>query len=263
MSRVRFDFSGTTTVVTGGASGIGLSCAVAVAEAGGDVIITASRNPVKTEAALSRLAQASSKASASAHPCDVGDESSVAEFFGAIASSGSQFRYVVHSAGISPNTDFLEQTQQEWDEVHNVNSTGSFLVTKYAALAMKSNPIRSNGPAEAGLRGSILLVTSNNGINSNDPVSAHYDSSKAAANMLVKNAAEFLAPDMISVNGLAPGWIETDLNATVPPDVIAKESAKIWMGRFGMPEEMAAVALHMLTMPYYTGQVLLADGGYR
>jgi NAD(P)-dependent dehydrogenase (short-subunit alcohol dehydrogenase family) len=122
---------------------------------------------------------------------------------------------------------------------------------------MKDNPTMDE------FRGKIVLITSTNGINSQDPVSAHYDSSKAAGNMLVRTAAEHLSEHKICVNALAPGWIETALNNTLPPDVREKETAKIWMRRWAKPEEMAACAAHILTMPYYMGQVLMADGGYR
>jgi len=253
----KFDFSGTTTVITGGASGIGLSCAEAVAKAGGNLVISASRNAQKTAKAVDRIRAVAPNCKVEAIACEVGQEDSVSAFFSEVKAKGIRIDYLIHSAGVSPNTDFMDQTQAEWDSVQNTNVTGAFLVTKHAATLMRGN-------AKAGeFRGKILLITSTNGINSNDPVSAHYDSSKAAANMLVKNAAEFLAPDSIVVNGLAPGWIETDLNATLPPDVREKESAKIWMRRWAKPDEMAGVALHILTMPYYMGQVLMADGGYR
>jgi NAD(P)-dependent dehydrogenase (short-subunit alcohol dehydrogenase family) len=108
-----------------------------------------------------------------------------------------------------------------------------------------------------------VLVTSTNGINSWDPVSAHYDASKAGNNIFVRVAAEKLSEDQICINGLAPGWINTDLNATLPPDVREKESAKIWMKRWAEPDEMAVCSLHLLTMPYLMGQVVMADGGYR
>lgn len=260
MARVTFDFSGTTTVVTGGASGIGLACARAIAAAGGAVFISESRSVAKTRSALEEISSAGAATVGSA-PCDVGDEASVTSFFTAAAAAFGTLDFVVHSAGISPNTEFFDQTQAEWDQVLNTNTTGAFLVTKYAAEQMKLQPLR--GDIGGGSRGSILLITSTNGINSNDPVSAHYDSSKAAANMLVRNAAELLAPDHIGVNGLAPGWIDTELNATLPPDVREKESAKIWMNRWATPEEMAIAVMQMLTMPYCTGQVLLVDGGYR
>ncbi|GLR26917.1 SDR family NAD(P)-dependent oxidoreductase [Limnobacter litoralis] len=244
-------------MITGGASGIGLSCASAVAKAGGNVLVSASRKPEKTQQAIAHLKAINSAIDVKAFPCEVGQEASVSAFFAAIAQAGIQIDHVIHSAGISPNTEFFDQTQAEWDQVQNTNATGSFLVTKYAALAMKNNPVRGD------FRGKILLVTSTNGINSWDPVSAHYDASKAANNLFVRVAAEKLSEDQICINGLAPGWINTDLNATLPPDVREKESAKIWMKRWAEPDEMAHCALHLLTMPYLMGQVVMADGGYR
>lgn len=257
MAGAKFDFSGTWTVITGGASGIGLTCAMAVARAGGNVVVSASRKPEKTQAALAQLQSANPAVQVKAYPCEVGQEASVSAFFAAIAADKVQIDYVIHSAGISPNTEFFDQTQAEWDQVQNTNATGSFLVTKHAALAMRANPVKGD------FRGKIVLVTSTNGINSWDPVSAHYDASKAANNLFVRVAAEKLSEDRICINGLAPGWINTDLNATLPPDVREKESAKIWMKRWAEPDEMAQCALHMLTMPYLMGQVIMADGGYR
>ena len=257
MANVSFDFSGTTSVVTGGASGIGLAIAETLVRAGGDVVISASRSPAKTEAALQRLRAAAPGARVLALACEVGREESVADFFAQAAGSVRHVRYVVHSAAISPNTEFFDQTQAEWDAVQNANLTGSFLVLKYAALMMRDNPIVDEW------KGKVVLVTSSNGVNAYDPVSAHYDSSKAGANLLMRNAAEKLAPLGICVNALAPGWIETALNDTLPEDVRASESAKIWMGRWGAAHEMGQCVAHLLTMPYLVGQVLMPDGGYR
>ena len=259
--RAIFDFNGTTTVITGGVSGIGLACAELIARCGGEVVVSARRGPDgavdtrKVDSALERIRAAAGPqpTTVAALGCDVGEETSVAEFFSQIA----RVDHVIHSAGVSPNTAFLDQTGHEWDTVHHVNTTGAFLVTKYAALAMEKNPLRED------FRGRILLITSTNGINSQDPVSAHYDSSKAAANMLVRTAAERLAEMQICVNGLAPGWINTEMNATLPPDLRERESAKIWMRRWAEPEEVARCAAHLLTMPYLTGQVVMVDGGYR
>jgi len=257
MASVAFDFSGSMTIVTGGASGIGLAIAETIAQGGGDVVITASRNPRKTEAALQRLRAAAPKSRVLAFACEVGSEESVARFFDESRRSAGAFRYLVHSAGVSPNTEFFEQTQAEWDTVLNSNLTGSFLVLKYGALAMRDNPIVDEW------RGRIVLVTSSNGVNAYDPVSAHYDSSKAGANLLMRNAAQELAKLQICLNALAPGWIETALNDTLPDDVRAQENAKIWMGRWGTPQEMGQCIAHLLTMPYLVGQILMPDGGYR
>jgi NAD(P)-dependent dehydrogenase (short-subunit alcohol dehydrogenase family) len=257
MAAVSFDFSGTTSVVTGGASGIGLAIAETLVRAGGNVVISASRNPAKTDAALARLRAAGPGARVLALAYEAGREDSVAAFFGQAARSAPGARYVVHSAAISPNTEFFEQTQAEWDTVQSANLTGSFLALKYAALMMRDNP------AVDEWKGKIVLVTSSNGVNAYDPVSAHYDSSKAGANLLMRNAAQKLAGLGICVNALAPGWIQTALNDTLPEDVRASESAKIWMGRWGSPHEMGQCVAHLLTIPYLVGQVLMPDGGYR
>lgn len=257
MAKVAFDFSGTTSVVTGGASGIGLAIAETLVRAGGGVIVSASRSAAKTAAALSRLRGAAPGARAAAFECEVGREASVAAFFEQARRSASDIRYVVHSAAISPNTEFFDQTQAEWDTVLNTNLTGSFLVLKYAAGMLGANPIVDDW------RGRIVLVTSSNGVNAYDPVSAHYDASKAGANLLMRNAAQKFAGMGVCLNALAPGWIETAMNDTLPADVRANENAKIWMGRWGTPEEMGRCVAHLLTLPYLVGQVLMPDGGYR
>jgi len=257
VAKAAFDFSGTTSVVTGGASGIGLAIAETIVRAGGDVVISASRNPQKTESALERLRAAEPAADVRAFACEVGQEDSVARFFVQARDAISNVRYVVHSAAVSPNTEFFDQTQKEWDAVLNANLTGSFLVLKYASLMLLENPVIDDW------KGKIVLVTSSNGVNAYDPVSAHYDSSKAGANLLVRNAAEKLAPMGICVNALAPGWIQTAMNDSLPEDVRASESAKIWMGRWGTAQEMGQCVAHLLTLPYLVGQVLMPDGGYR
>jgi NAD(P)-dependent dehydrogenase (short-subunit alcohol dehydrogenase family) len=257
MATVTFDFSGSTTVITGGASGIGLAIAETLVRHGGDVVISASRNPAKTQAALERLRAAGPAAEVLAFGCEVGREESVAGFFAEADRGARNIRYVVHSAAISPNTEFFEQTQTQWDAVLNANLTGSFLVLKYAAMMLRDKPVIDEW------RGKIVLVTSSNGVNAYDPVSAHYDASKAGANLLMRNAAQPLASMRICVNALAPGWIQTAMNDTLPEDVRAAESAKIWMGRWGTPLEMGQCVAHLLTLPYLVGQVLMPDGGYR
>src|SRR5882672_1360779 len=257
MATVAFDFSGTTTIITGGASGNGLAVSQTIVGVGGGVVILARRKPGKTQSALHRLRAAAPAASVRALACEVGQEESVAQFFEQARQGARNLRYVVHSAAISPNTEFFDQTQKEWDAVLNANLTGSFLMLKYASLMLCENPVIDEW------KGKIVLVTSSNGVNAYDPVSAHYDSSKAGANLLVRNAAEKLAPMGICVNALAPGWIQTALNDSLPDDVRASESAKIWMGRWGTPEEMGQCVAHLLTLPYLVGQVLMPDGGYR
>lgn len=81
---------------------------------------------------------------------------------------------------------------------------------------------------------------------------------------MVRNLGEdFHRVDKIIINGLAPGWIDTELNNTLPEDARKEESAKIWAERFATPEEMAYNAAALLTLPYRSGRFDMVDGGYR
>lgn len=179
-------------------------------------------------------------------------------FFAKIAEFERRVDYIIHSAGISPDTPFEEQDAKLWNKVLAVNTTGTFLVSAEAKKLMKRQEIIDE------VRGRIVFVTSTNGIDSYGIFSAPYDASKAATNNMVRNEGEaFHTEDSIIINGLAPGWIETDLNKTLPPEEREKEMAKIWMKRFADPSEIATHAAFLLTAPYFSGRVHMVDGGYR
>ncbi len=171
------------------------------------------------------------------------------------AAFGQEITTVVNTVGISPNTPFREQTPEEWRQVFEVNVFGSFFSSRFIASRMK----------ERGAKGSITLITSTNGINSQSSISAHYDSSKAAQGMMMRILAEEYAPAGIRINGVAPGWINTKMNDTLPPDERAKEMAKIWSGRFADPAEVATFVAFVASTggSYIYGQNLMIDGGYR
>ncbi len=264
MNRISYDLSGTTTVITGGSSGIGLATAELIARSGGDVIVSASRKSDKTEQALGRIREASQlshridEAMIEALPYEADNEDSVREFFTKIAGYGRRIDYIVHSAGISPDEDYDMQNAALWNKVLSVNTIGTALVAKHASDIMRHQEIIDE------VRGKIVLVTSTNGIDSYGIFSAPYDASKAATNNMVRNIGEYFHREFqIVVNGLAPGWIDTELNDTLPPEARAEESAKIWAGRFARSDEMASHAVSLLLIPYMSGRIIMADGGYR
>jgi NAD(P)-dependent dehydrogenase (short-subunit alcohol dehydrogenase family) len=263
MNRISFNFKNTTTVITGGSSGIGLASAELIAGSGGDVIVSASRNPEKTKLALSKIRSASiaygrTDALIEALDYEADDEDSVREFFEKVKGFGRRVDYLIHSPGISPDTPYSEQDAKLWNRVLSVNTTGTHLASKYIRDIMREQEIIDR------VRGRIVLVTSTNGVDSYGIFSAAYDASKAATNNMVRNFGEdFHKEDHIVVNGLAPGWIDTELNNTLPPEEREKEMAKIWCQRFADTEEMAINAAALLTLPYYSGRVHMADGGYR
>lgn len=123
MKRISYDFNGTTTVITGGTSGIGLATAELIARSGGSVIVSASRSPEKTQLALERIINASENIPTSekfapvALPYDAGNETSVAAFFAEVARTTKRVDYIIHSAAISPDEDYEKQNQTLWDTV--------------------------------------------------------------------------------------------------------------------------------------------------
>jgi NAD(P)-dependent dehydrogenase (short-subunit alcohol dehydrogenase family) len=182
----------------------------------------------------------------------------------AIQVNGEEIRVVVNAVGISPNKPLRKQTLESigdkmddkgWREVFEVNVFGGFISTRTIALRMEKKKVK----------GSIVLVTSTNGINSHSQISAHYDSSKAAQSHMMRNLAEEFAKSGIRINGVAPGWINTEMNQSLPPKERKKEMARIWSGRFAEPHEIAAfIAFISGTGGSYTsGQDFMVDGGYR
>jgi NAD(P)-dependent dehydrogenase (short-subunit alcohol dehydrogenase family) len=184
----------------------------------------------------------------------VGDELSVKTFFEYIILEHGHIDVLAHCAGISPNTPLDDQSVNEWKNVLEINLIGTFLVTKYASLIMR----RDNTP------GSIVLISSSNGINSFAPISAHYDSSKAGVIILTRDLAKELAQYNVRVNSVAPGWIDTSLNNSLPEEMRKSESEKIYLGRWGKPEEVASTIAFLASedASFITGSTLLVDGGY-
>lgn len=173
----------------------------------------------------------------------------------AVLAIGDEISVVVNTIGISPNTPIEEQTIEEWGKVFEVNLHGCFFSTRVVAERMK----------RYGMKGSITLITSTNGINSQSSISAHYDASKSAQGHMMRILAEHYAPSGIRINGIAPGWINTSMNDTLPEDERAKEMARIWSGRFAEPAEVASLVAFVAGSggSYIYGQNLMIDGGYR
>lgn len=180
------------------------------------------------------------------------------EFLGQAARVvGEEISVAVNSVGISPNIPLEKQAldgPDGWRNVFEVNVFGCFITTRAIAERMKAK----------GVSGSIVLITSTNGINSQSSISAHYDASKAAQGHLMRILAEHYAPE-IRINGVAPGWIDTSMNDTLPSEEREKEMGRIWSGRFARPSEIATFVAFIAGSggSYAHGQNFMIDGGYR
>jgi NAD(P)-dependent dehydrogenase (short-subunit alcohol dehydrogenase family) len=228
-----------------------------VANGASALTFTYGRNKVAADALVEEVKAVGVKALAA--PVDQSNEAAFKQFLeDAAAAQGEEISYAVNSIGISPNVQLEQQTldgKDGWRNVFDVNVYGCFLSTRAMAERMKAK----------GVRGSIVLITSTNGINSQSQISTHYDSSKAAQGHMMKIVAEHYAPVGIRINAVAPGWIETSMNDTLPAKERAHEMSKIWAGRFAEPREIAAFVAFVCGSggSYAYGQNFMVDGGYR
>lgn len=161
---------------------------------------------------------------------------------------------VVCNAGIEIKRPFLEVTDEEWERVIGVNLYGAFVVSQAAARRM----------VEQGGGGKLIYTSS---VHEDIPFPGYtaYCASKGGVRMLMRNLAMELAPHRINVNNIAPGAIATPINQAVLDDPEAKAEAlsEIPWGRFGRPEEVAAVAAFLASAEadYVTGSTYYVDGG--
>lgn len=242
-------------LVLGGSGGIGSEIVRAlVANGARSVSFTYGRNKEAAEALKAEMEALGVKVYIDA--IDQLNETAFGAFLeSAVHAIGEEITVAVNTIGISPNTPLEEQTFEEWKHVFEVNLHGSFLSTRTIAARMKTH----------GVKGSITLITSTNGINSQSSISAHYDASKSAQGHMMRILAEHYAPHGIRINGIAPGWINTSMNDTLPADEREKEMSRIWCGRFADPAEVATFTAFIAGSggSYIYGQNLMIDGGYR
>ncbi|MBU6388470.1 SDR family oxidoreductase [Patescibacteria group bacterium] len=241
-------------LVLGGSGGIGSEIVRALVANGVTAVsFTYNRNKAEADALAKDLEALGVKTYYA--QLDLRDEKAVKQFLAAaVAAIGEEIIHAVNTVGVSPNVPLQEQTVELWRELYDINVVGSFIATRAIANRMQEHAVK----------GSIVVITSTNGINSQASYSAPYDASKSAQWHKVLILAEEYAPD-IRINGVAPGWVETKMNQTLPPGEREKETEKIWARRWADPAEIASVVLFLLgpASSYIYGQNIMVDGGYR
>ena len=247
-----FDLSGKVAMVTGGNGGIGLGIARGLAQAGASIVVAA-RNEHKTSEAVDQLRGLG--ASALGVPVDVSDEASVMAAVESAISELGRIDVLVNNAGISVRKPPQDFTAEEWDRVLDTNLKGAFLCSREVYPHMA----RSGG-------GKIINIGSVTSVFGSDWV-ASYAASKGGIVQLTKSLAISWASDGIQVNAILPGWIHTDLTATIKdrfPERYAFVTSRIPRGRWGEPEELAGTAVFLAgrASDYVTGASIPVDGGY-
>lgn len=239
-----------TVLITGASRGIGRSLSIEYAKAGFNLIITCS----KTEEALLALANELTTTYHVDVLTSVGDISNFAYvemLFKTIQERFSRIDILINNAGISHVGLLSDMTIEEWNHIVGINLTGAFSTSKLAIPMMLQQG-----------RGKILNISSVWG-NVGASCEVAYSACKGGLNSFTKALAKELAPSNIQVNALACGCIDTEMNACFTEEEKAALSEEIPAGRFGTPEEVAALALQLTTgNDYLTGQIITLDGGW-
>lgn len=246
-----FRLDGKVAIITGGNRGIGLATALAFAEAGAKLVLTARRDNPEADRLLKEAGAdyvfIAADATAPATPARIVRET--LDRYGRID-------ILVNNAGIADHGATMDFSDERLERMMSTNVMQVFRFSREAVAVMKAQG-----------SGVIVNVGSISGLISNIPQEqAAYNASKAAVHMMTRSMASEFAASGIRVNALAPGYIETDMTDV---RLTNEEWNRVWtagtpMGRYGKPEEMANAIL-FLSSPasaYCTGTVLVADGGY-
>ena len=237
-------------LVTGSSKGIGAACIREFAKNGYDVVINYVNNEVAANF-LKEEVEREYNVKALVIKCDVSNETEVKNMVETTINTFGKIDTLVNNAGIAIDTIFDDKNKDNFIKTLEVNLIGTFLVSKEVGKYMINNK-----------SGSIINVSSTNGIDTVYPESLDYDASKAGVISLTKNLAIEYAP-FVRVNTVAPGWVMTDMNKELDSEFVKEEESKILLNRFADPSEIAKVIYFLSTeeASYINGSVLRVDGG--
>ena len=239
-----------TVLVTGSSRGIGRATIIEFAKHGYNVVINYTSDEKNAEN-LKEYVVSNYNVDALTIKCDVSDENQVKDMVDEIISKFGKIDVLVNNAGIAIDTTFEDKTAENFRKTLNVNLIGEFNVAKEVGKHMIEEK-----------SGSIINISSTNGFETYYPYSLDYDASKAGVISLTHNLAIEFAP-YVRVNSVAPGWVNTDMNKELDADYVKEECEKIFLNRFGEPEEIAKVIYFLSSddASYINGEIVRVDGG--
>jgi 3-oxoacyl-[acyl-carrier protein] reductase len=242
-------FDGKVAVVTGGSRGIGRAIACTLAAAGANVTIFYAGNQTAAKETLTEMENIG--CSGMIFQVDVADREQVETAMKQVILQWGRIDILVNNAGITRDHLLLRLTEEDWDQVVQTNLKGVFLCTKAVTRTMMKQK-----------SGRIINVSSVVGVMGN-PGQANYVAAKAGVIGFTKAIAKELASRGITVNAIAPGFIQTDMTSILDEEVKKQILAAIPLGRFGTTADVAELVRFLASdaANYITGQTLHIDGG--
>jgi len=246
--KLTVDLSDQVALVTGASQGLGRAMAVALGRSGARVACVA-RNVEKLQDTAATIASAGGVAEV--FSCDVTDREAVDKVVDGVIEKWDRLDIMVNNAGVTRDTLLPRMKDEDWDIVIDTNLRGTFLFTRAVTRQMMHQRY-----------GRINNIASVSGLMGN-PGQANYSASKAGIIGFTRTVAKELAKRKITVNAVAPGFIESEMSATLGEAIIGEVKKRIPARRIGTPEEVAEAVLYLASgaASYITGQVLTIDGG--
>lgn len=235
-------------IITGGARGLGEAITEKFAQDGYNVIINYNNSEEKARKLKNKI-ENKYPVRATIIKADVSKEEEIISLLNQVKEEYKQIDCLINNAAIAIDTTLEDKTVDNFKKIIDINLIGTFITCKHIGTYMK----------EQGY-GSIVNISSTNGIDSYYPYSMDYDASKAGVISLTHNFAIEYAPN-VRVNCVAPGWIKTDMNKELSKEYIESECEHILLQRFSEPEEIADSVYFAATNTYLNDSILKIDGG--